>query len=58
MGDKDTLRKGRRKQSLYFPEDMLQEIEAEAARLDRPLSWVIQMAWKRAREEIKRIPQS
>src|SRR5207302_1455705 len=36
----------KRKQSLYFPESMLQEIQQEAARLDRSLSWVMQRAWK------------
>ena len=46
----------KRKQSLYFPEDMLQEIKDEAARLDRSLSWVVQRAWKQARLEIKTIP--
>lgn len=46
----------KRKQSLYFPEAMLQEIKEEAARLDRSLSWVVQRAWKVARAEMKRIP--
>jgi uncharacterized small protein (TIGR04563 family) len=46
----------KRKQSLYFPESMLQEIKDEAARLDRSLSWVVQRAWKMARMEIKKIP--
>jgi uncharacterized small protein (TIGR04563 family) len=46
----------KRKQSLYFPETMLQEIKDEAARLDRSLSWVVQRAWKMARLEIKKIP--
>jgi uncharacterized small protein (TIGR04563 family) len=45
-----------RKQSLYFPQDMLEEIKAEANRLERPLSWVVQRAWKRAREEIRKMP--
>ena len=45
-----------RKQSLYFPESMLQEIKDEAARLDRSLSWVVQRAWKMARLEIRKIP--
>jgi len=31
-----------RKQSLYFPEEMLVEIEPQAQRLDRSLSWVVQ----------------
>lgn len=46
----------KRKQSLYFPEDMLQEITAEAARQDRSLSWIVQKAWKLARKEIMKYP--
>lgn len=46
----------KRKQSLYFPELMLQEIKEEAARLDRSLSWVVQRAWKISRIEIKKLP--
>jgi uncharacterized small protein (TIGR04563 family) len=46
----------KRKQSLYFPESMLQEIKEEAARLDRSLSWIVQRAWKIARTEIKKLP--
>ena len=42
----------KRKQSLYFPEDMLREITGEAARQDRSLSWIVQKAWKLARKEI------
>jgi len=58
MNDKDALKNeasktDKRKQSLYFPESMLQEIKDEAARLDRSLSWVVQQAWKIARERIK-----
>jgi uncharacterized small protein (TIGR04563 family) len=46
----------KRKQSLYFPESMLQEIKEEAARLDRSLSWIVQRAWKIARPELRKIP--
>ncbi|MFO0562519.1 MAG: TIGR04563 family protein [Polyangiales bacterium] len=46
----------KRKQSLYFPDIMLQEIQQEAARLDRSLSWVMQRAWKLARAEIRKLP--
>lgn len=42
----------RRKQSLYFPEGVLQEIEREAARQDRSLSWILQQAWRIARDRI------
>jgi len=46
----------KRKQSLYFPEEMLREIEHEAQRLDRSLSWVVQHAWKVARSHMAKIP--
>jgi uncharacterized small protein (TIGR04563 family) len=46
----------KRKQSLYFPEDMLNEIQIEANRQDRSLSWIVQQAWKIARGEILRFP--
>ena len=46
----------KRKQSLYFPEDMLREIQEEANRQDRSLSWVVQKAWKIARKEIMKYP--
>jgi uncharacterized small protein (TIGR04563 family) len=52
----DASKTDKRKQSLYFPESMLQEIKEEAARLDRSLSWVVQRAWKISRLEIKRLP--
>jgi uncharacterized small protein (TIGR04563 family) len=31
----------KRKQSLYFPERMLDEMRFEAARLDRSVSWIV-----------------
>jgi len=46
----------KRKQSLYFPEDMLKEIQDEANRQDRSLSWIVQKAWKIARKEIMKYP--
>lgn len=49
-------RTDKRKQSLYFPEEMLKEIQLEANRQDRSLSWIVQQAWRIAREEIKRFP--
>jgi uncharacterized small protein (TIGR04563 family) len=42
-----------RKVSIYLPEGMLTEIRAEAGRQDRPLSWLLQKAWKIARQQIK-----
>jgi uncharacterized small protein (TIGR04563 family) len=46
----------KRKQSLYFPPDMLRDIEAEAIRLDHSTSWVVQRAWGIARMELKKMP--
>jgi uncharacterized small protein (TIGR04563 family) len=46
----------KRKQSLYFPEHLLKEIEAEATRQDRSLSWIVQRAWRTARLEIMKLP--
>ena len=46
----------KRKQSLYFPEDMLKEIQEEATRQDRSLSWIVQQAWKVARGDIQKMP--
>jgi uncharacterized small protein (TIGR04563 family) len=46
----------KRKQSLYFPEDMLREIKFEASRQDRSLSWIVQKAWKIARAEVGKYP--
>jgi uncharacterized small protein (TIGR04563 family) len=46
----------KRKQSLYFPEEMLKEIKHEANRQDRSLSWIVQKAWKIARDEVRKYP--
>lgn len=54
----DASKSDKRKQSLYFPEVMLEEIQKEAQRLQRSMSWVVQRAWKHARKEIKGIPGS
>ncbi len=45
-----------RKQSLYFPEEMLEEIQREANRQDRSISWIVQQAWKVARNDLRRMP--
>ncbi len=46
----------KRKQSLYFPEEMLREVQEEAMRQDRSLSWIMQQAWKSARAQIAKMP--
>jgi uncharacterized small protein (TIGR04563 family) len=48
----------RRKQSLYFPGEMLEEIARHADRLDRSLSWVVQAAWRTARRDIMAMPSA
>jgi len=46
----------KRKQSLYFPDAMLREIQQEANRQDRSLSWIVQKAWQLSRADIARFP--
>jgi uncharacterized small protein (TIGR04563 family) len=46
----------KRKQSLYFPEEMLREIQEEATRQDRSLSWIMQQAWRSARAQVAKMP--
>ena len=46
----------KRKQSLYFPESMLQDIQHEAARLDRSLSWIVQRCVKIGIQEVRKLP--
>ena len=46
----------KRKQSVYWPVDMLDEIQKEALRQDRTVSWIGQRAWKIARDEILLYP--
>ena len=46
----------KRKQSLYFPESMLLEIQQQAQRLDRSLSWVVQQAWRISKTDLHKIP--
>jgi len=46
----------KRKQSLYFPEDILEEIKMEAERQDKSMSWIVQRAWMIARAEMAKMP--
>lgn len=46
----------KRKQSLYFPEDYLEEIRQESIRQDRSMSWLVQKAWEISRDKIKGFP--
>jgi uncharacterized small protein (TIGR04563 family) len=46
----------KRKVTLYFNSGMLSETQREAIRQDRSVSWIIQAAWKIAREDVRRLP--
>jgi uncharacterized small protein (TIGR04563 family) len=46
----------KRKRSLYFPDNILREMQIEAKRQERSLSWIVQYAWRVARSEMMRLP--
>jgi len=48
----------KRKQSLYFPEDYLDEIRAESIRQDRSMSWIVQKAWELSRDKVTQFPSA
>ena len=45
----------KRKVTLYFNSAMLAETQKEAIRQDRSVSWIIQAAWRHARDEVRRM---
>ncbi len=48
----------KRKVTLYFNSAMLAETQKEAIRQDRSVSWIIQAAWRIARDDVRRMPAS
>ena len=52
----DVAKSDKRKQG--YQETMLEEIQKEAHRLQRSMSWVVQRAWKHARKRNQSIPGS
>jgi uncharacterized small protein (TIGR04563 family) len=46
----------KRKVTLYFNSGMLAETQKEGIRQDRSISWIIQAAWRIARDEVRRLP--
>lgn len=46
----------KKKVTLYFNAPMLAETQREAIRQDRSISWIIQAAWRKARDEIRKLP--
>lgn len=47
-----------RRQALYFPADMLANLQGESMRQDRSISWLIQQAWRLSRGELQRAPST
>ena len=48
----------KRKQSLYFPEEYLDQIRKESLRQDRSMSWLVQKAWEISRDKIMGFPSA
>lgn len=48
----------RGKQAVYLPSAVLDAMRVECRRLDRSLSWVAQLAWTLAREQLLAYPAS
>jgi uncharacterized small protein (TIGR04563 family) len=46
----------KKKVTLYFNAAVLGETQHEAIRQDRSISWIIQAAWRIARDEVRRLP--
>jgi uncharacterized small protein (TIGR04563 family) len=48
----------KKKVTLYFNAAMLAETQKVALRQDRSVSWIIQAAWRLAREEVRQTPDA
>lgn len=46
----------KKKLTLYFPEEILDDAKHEAERQDRSISWIMQTAWHLAQSEIATYP--
>lgn len=46
----------KKKVTLYFREETVNEIKQEALRHDRSMSWILEMGWRIARGQIKSMP--
>lgn len=46
----------KKKMTLYFTESVVNETKQEALRQDRSLSWIMEVAWKIARERLQSMP--
>ena len=52
----DKKKTDKRKKSFYLPASFIEEMEKEALRLDRSVSWIVQRAWIEGRDKIKNYP--
>lgn len=41
--------------SLYLPEEILAEVQAEASRQQRSISWLLRQAWKLAAPQVRKL---
>lgn len=46
----------RKKLTLYMSEELVRETKQEALRQDRSMSWIMEVAWKIARERLQKMP--
>lgn len=46
----------KKKLTLYFSEEVLNETKSEALRQDRSVSWILETAWKMSREHVQALP--
>ena len=44
------------KKTIYLPDPIIQELEAESKRQDRTVSWLIKRAWLESRKKIREYP--
>lgn len=44
------------RKSLYIPQNIMDELTREAARLDRSIAWLLQHAWKLSKKSISALP--
>ena len=44
------------RKSVYIADKMLEELEAEAKRQDRTISWLLKRAWFESKQKIKEYP--
>lgn len=46
----------KKKMTLYFSEELISQTKQEALRQDRSLSWIMEVAWKIAKERLETMP--